>query len=68
MTAAPDGENAQDGFDFFVVFLPCKLFTMSPSVQIFTAFFIFDLALSRNSSNWNGERKEGGLMSWRRLL
>lgn len=45
----------QDGF-IPSVFLPCRV-----SLEVFTAFFIFDLALSRNSSDGSGERKEKGV-------
>lgn len=58
MNAAPDGENAQDGFGFSGLSAVQPL--CSVSLKVFTTFFIFDLRLSRDSSNWSGERKEGG--------
>lgn len=42
---------------FSVVFLPCSV-----SLEVFTTFFTFDLALSRNSSDGSGEGKEEGVM------
>ena len=58
MSAAPDGENTQDGFGL------CGLSAVQPlrsvSLKVFTTIFLFDLALSRASSNWSSERKEGG--------
>lgn len=63
MSAAPDGENARDGFGL------SGLSAMQPlcsvSLEVFTAFFMFDLTLSRDSSNGSGKGKEEGLMTWR---
>lgn len=63
MNAAPDGENAQDGFGLSGLSAMQPLCSVSP--KVFTTFFIFDLGLSRDSSNGSGERKEEGLMTWR---
>lgn len=49
MNAAPDGENAQDGFGL------SGLSAMQPrcsvSLKVFTTFFLFGFALSRDSSS-----------------
>lgn len=52
----------QDGF-ILSVFLPCRV-----SLEVFTTFFIFDLALSNNSSDGSGERKEKGVNDQRGFL
>jgi len=58
VNAAPDGENAQDGCGhrgLSAIQPHCRV-----SLKVLTLFVVFDLAPSRDSADWSGERKGGG--------